>query len=160
MTLHCISSDTENVKWRIKIPGKGNSTPVIWGDTIFVTTAVPTEPIPEAAAPGRGGRPGGPGGPPGARGGPEVPVARVAEASISAAFWSGCPKSNVRRRRNFSKAGVRGNSTMRSATSFARSCERPSAAEGQGAADVAAEGALAVVAQVVTRAYWSTTNSW
>ena len=62
-------SDTENVKWRIKIPGKGNSTPVIWGDTIFVTTAVPTEPIPEAAAGGRGGRPGGPGGPPrGARG--------------------------------------------------------------------------------------------
>ena len=62
-------SATENVKWKIKIPGKGNSTPVIWGDTIFVTSAVPTEPIPEAAAQGGGGRPGGPGGPPpGARG--------------------------------------------------------------------------------------------
>ena len=63
-------SDTQNVKWKIKIPGKGNSTPVIWGDTIFVTTAVPTEPIPEAAAPGRRGRPGGPGGPPGGARGP------------------------------------------------------------------------------------------
>ena len=56
-------SDTKNVKWKIKIPGKGNSTPVIWDDTIYLTTAVPvpTEPIPEADA--RGG-PGGPGGPP------------------------------------------------------------------------------------------------
>ena len=66
-------SATDNVKWKIKIPGKGNSTPVIWGDTIFVTSAVPTEPIPEAAAPvltsPGGGGPGGRGGPPrGARG--------------------------------------------------------------------------------------------
>lgn len=60
-------SDTENVKWRIKIPGKGNSTPVIWGDTIYLTTAVSTEPIPEAPAAG-GGRGAGRGGPP--RGGP------------------------------------------------------------------------------------------
>ena len=59
-------SDTENVKWKIKVPGKGNSTPVIWGDTIFLTTAVPAEPMPEAQA--GGGRRGGRGGPP--RGGP------------------------------------------------------------------------------------------
>ena len=32
-------SGTENVKWRITIPGKGNSTPVISGGEIFVTTA-------------------------------------------------------------------------------------------------------------------------
>ena len=62
-------SGTENVKWRIKIPGKGNSTLVIWGDTIYLTTAVPTEPVPEPQARGgqggrgRGGQgPGGPGG--------------------------------------------------------------------------------------------------
>ncbi|MYA80324.1 MAG: PQQ-binding-like beta-propeller repeat protein, partial [Acidobacteriia bacterium] len=41
-------SGTENVKWKINIPGKGNSTPVIWGDTIFLTTAVPTETTPQA----------------------------------------------------------------------------------------------------------------
>ena len=60
-------SSTENVKWKIKIPGKGNSTPVIWGDTIYLTTAVATEPIPEPVA--REGR-GGPGGRPGGRQGP------------------------------------------------------------------------------------------
>ena len=40
---------TENVKWRVDIPGRGCSTPVIWGDRIFLTTAVPTgkEPEPE-----------------------------------------------------------------------------------------------------------------
>ena len=35
-------SDTENVKWKAAIPGRGHSTPVVWGDKIFVTTAVPT----------------------------------------------------------------------------------------------------------------------
>ena len=61
-------SATKNVKWKIKIPGKGNSTPVIWGDTIFLTTAVPTEAIPEATAGGGGPRAGRGGPPPGGRG--------------------------------------------------------------------------------------------
>lgn len=30
----------ENIKWKIAIPGLGHSCPVIWGDRIFVTTAV------------------------------------------------------------------------------------------------------------------------
>src|SRR5215471_8902968 len=34
--------DTKNIKWKITIPGRGFSTPVIWGDRIFLTTAVPT----------------------------------------------------------------------------------------------------------------------
>jgi len=34
--------DTKNIKWKIEIPGRGFSTPVIWGDRIFLTTAVPT----------------------------------------------------------------------------------------------------------------------
>ena len=34
-------SDTENVKWKAEIPGRGVSTPVAWGDRLFVTTAVP-----------------------------------------------------------------------------------------------------------------------
>ena len=33
-------SDTENVKWKIKLPGKGLSTPIIWGEKLFLTTAV------------------------------------------------------------------------------------------------------------------------
>jgi outer membrane protein assembly factor BamB len=34
-------SDTKNVAWRATIPGRGHSSPVLWGDKIFVTTAVP-----------------------------------------------------------------------------------------------------------------------
>ena len=32
-------SDTENVLWKVPVPGSGNSSPVIWGDRIFLTTA-------------------------------------------------------------------------------------------------------------------------
>jgi outer membrane protein assembly factor BamB len=32
-------SETENVKWKIKLENQGNSTPVIWGDKIFLTQA-------------------------------------------------------------------------------------------------------------------------
>ncbi len=73
--------DAKNIKWKVGIQGRGFSTPVIWGDRIFLTTAVPTgktaqpEPAPASAAPaqppntpgqnpqgrGRQGR-GGPGG--------------------------------------------------------------------------------------------------
>src|SRR5262245_9475609 len=35
-------NDTKNVKWKIAIPGRGFSTPIVWGDKIFLTTAVPT----------------------------------------------------------------------------------------------------------------------
>lgn len=34
-------SDTSNIKWKVEIPGRGHSTPTIWGDRIFLTTAVP-----------------------------------------------------------------------------------------------------------------------
>lgn len=53
-------SATDNVKWKVSIPGRGNSTPVVWGDTIYLTTAVPTEPIVQPASPGGERR--GPGG--------------------------------------------------------------------------------------------------
>ncbi|MHC4692435.1 MAG: outer membrane protein assembly factor BamB family protein [Planctomycetota bacterium] len=32
-----------NVRWKIKIPGLGHSSPAIWGDRVFVTTAVKDE---------------------------------------------------------------------------------------------------------------------
>jgi outer membrane protein assembly factor BamB len=30
---------SENVLWKVGVPGKGNSSPIIWGDRIFLTTA-------------------------------------------------------------------------------------------------------------------------
>jgi prepilin-type processing-associated H-X9-DG protein len=35
-------SETNNIKWKIEIPGKGSATPVVWGERIFVLTAVPS----------------------------------------------------------------------------------------------------------------------
>ena len=45
-------SDTQNVRWKTEIPGRGSSSPVLWGDRIFVTTAVKTgsSTAPEPAA--------------------------------------------------------------------------------------------------------------
>jgi outer membrane protein assembly factor BamB len=33
-------SETENIKWKVKLPGTGSSTPVVWGDKMFFLTAV------------------------------------------------------------------------------------------------------------------------
>ena len=55
-------SESKNVQWKIKLPGSGNSTPVIWGDQVFVLTAEKTGKKVAAAAGGesreRGQRPG------------------------------------------------------------------------------------------------------
>src|SRR5262245_18896684 len=32
-------SEKENVVWKSKLPGSGNSTPIVWGDRIFLTAA-------------------------------------------------------------------------------------------------------------------------
>jgi outer membrane protein assembly factor BamB len=34
-------SETKNVAWKVEIPGRGSSSPVVWGDQVFLTTAVP-----------------------------------------------------------------------------------------------------------------------
>jgi outer membrane protein assembly factor BamB len=60
-------SETENVKWKVKLPGFGNSTPIIWEDRIFIATAIsepsesasaavpaPADPAEAASAPGAG----------------------------------------------------------------------------------------------------------
>src|ERR1700676_2770907 len=31
----------ENLRWKTEIPGKGHSSPVVWGERVFVTSAVP-----------------------------------------------------------------------------------------------------------------------
>ncbi|MEM7233383.1 MAG: PQQ-binding-like beta-propeller repeat protein [Planctomycetota bacterium] len=37
-------SESKNVRWKVPIPGLGHSTPVVWGDTVFLTAAVPYGP--------------------------------------------------------------------------------------------------------------------
>ena len=32
-------STTENVRWKTPLPDEGNSTPVVWGDRVFITQA-------------------------------------------------------------------------------------------------------------------------
>ncbi len=34
-------SETRNLRWKVEIPGRGHSSPIVWGDRIYVTTAVP-----------------------------------------------------------------------------------------------------------------------
>jgi outer membrane protein assembly factor BamB len=36
-------SQTENIVWKTPIPGKGHSSPIIWGDRIFVTSCVESD---------------------------------------------------------------------------------------------------------------------
>jgi len=43
-------SEEKNVRWKVEIPGKGNSSPVVWGDRVFVTTAIGTGKIGAAPA--------------------------------------------------------------------------------------------------------------
>ncbi len=53
-------SETENVKWRLAIPGRGSGSPVVWEDRVFVVTAVPTEVVPTEVSGGQApARPGG-----------------------------------------------------------------------------------------------------
>ncbi len=53
-------SETRNIKWKVEIPGRGHSTPVVWGDLLFVTTAVPVgvegdaQHAPRGSLPGKG----------------------------------------------------------------------------------------------------------
>lgn len=44
-------SDSKNVAWRVPIAGRGFSSPVIWGDQIFLTSAVPGDSTTPTVAP-------------------------------------------------------------------------------------------------------------
>jgi outer membrane protein assembly factor BamB len=58
-----IWSERENLNWKVAIPGTGYSQPAVWGNRIFVTTAIPQgEELPEGHP--QRGRGQGPGGPP------------------------------------------------------------------------------------------------
>ncbi|HEV3145930.1 MAG TPA: PQQ-binding-like beta-propeller repeat protein [Gemmataceae bacterium] len=34
-------SESKNIRWKTALQGKGHSTPIVWGDRIFMTTAIP-----------------------------------------------------------------------------------------------------------------------
>ena len=34
-------SEDKNIRWKIELPGVGHSTPIAWGERIFVTAAIP-----------------------------------------------------------------------------------------------------------------------
>jgi hypothetical protein len=34
-------SEEKNIRWKTPLPGRGHSTPIVWGDRIFLTTAIP-----------------------------------------------------------------------------------------------------------------------
>ena len=58
-------SETENVAWKAEVPGRGSASPIVWGDRVFLLTAVPVgDPVPAAAPEGARG--------PGPRGRPEA----------------------------------------------------------------------------------------
>ncbi|NRB43172.1 MAG: hypothetical protein HRU47_00005, partial [Verrucomicrobiales bacterium] len=38
-------SEEKNVAWKIEIGGHGTSSPIVWGNKVFVTTAVNTEKV-------------------------------------------------------------------------------------------------------------------
>jgi outer membrane protein assembly factor BamB len=59
-------SADKNIAWKVAVPGTGWSQPIVWGDKIFVTTAVTEnqrKPRPGFGGFGGRGGPGGPGGP-------------------------------------------------------------------------------------------------
>ena len=35
-------SESDNIRWKVEIPGKGSATPIVWKDRIFLLTAVDT----------------------------------------------------------------------------------------------------------------------
>jgi outer membrane protein assembly factor BamB len=37
------SGDSENLKWKIEVPGRASSSPIVWGDKVFIMTAVDTK---------------------------------------------------------------------------------------------------------------------
>ena len=36
-----------NIKWKVEIPGNGSSTPIVWGNQVFILTAIKTDRVAE-----------------------------------------------------------------------------------------------------------------
>lgn len=50
-------SETKNIKWKVEIPGRGSSSPVVWNDRVFLLTAIPVGVSGEAQHAPRGALP-------------------------------------------------------------------------------------------------------
>lgn len=50
-------SESRNIRWKVEIPGRGSGTPVVWGDRVFILSAIPADEAAAAPVP-RGGTPG------------------------------------------------------------------------------------------------------
>src|SRR6058998_1770713 len=48
-------SETKNIRWKVEIPGRGSASPIVWGDRVFVLSAVPAGLAGEASHAPRGG---------------------------------------------------------------------------------------------------------
>jgi outer membrane protein assembly factor BamB len=48
-------SETKNIRWKVEIPGRGSGSPVVWGDRVYLMTAVPVGPTGDAQHAPRGG---------------------------------------------------------------------------------------------------------
>jgi outer membrane protein assembly factor BamB len=48
-------SETKNVRWKVEIPGRGSASPVVWGDRLFLLTAIPSNVSGAATHTPRGG---------------------------------------------------------------------------------------------------------
>lgn len=44
-------SESENIRWKIEVPGTGSSTPIVWKDRIYIATAVKTDRMKDEAEP-------------------------------------------------------------------------------------------------------------
>src|SRR5207245_935415 len=38
----------KSIKWKAPLPGRGSATPIVWGDQVFILTAIPTGRAPKA----------------------------------------------------------------------------------------------------------------
>jgi outer membrane protein assembly factor BamB len=50
-------SETRNIRWKVEIPGRGSASPVIWGDRLYLLTAIPASATLEQSHARRGGKP-------------------------------------------------------------------------------------------------------
>jgi outer membrane protein assembly factor BamB len=48
-------SETKNIRWKVEIPGRGSASPIVWGDRVYVLSAVPAELTGAASHAPRGG---------------------------------------------------------------------------------------------------------
>ena len=55
-------TETKNIRWKVELPGRGHATPIIWGELIYVQTAIKTDQAKAAPVENSGGRPDGGGG--------------------------------------------------------------------------------------------------